>query len=463
MSDARHSDVQQRLLRKVILPGLCVGCGACVVDAPEEFANMVATEVGVAPKFRRAVFLGEDIWAACPGKGVDYPELYKQHYGRLPGDWRIGMVRQLWTGHATHPAVRRAGASGGVTTAVLLHLLETGRIHAAVLAHQGTPSPEKAAHVFARTADEILAAAQSVYIPVSMLDAIRHFVPGERYAMTCVPEQSAALRVLQHQGHERARQIEYVLGPYTGTALEPRAIRSLLRMHGVRDDDPVTALRWRAGEWPGHLEINTASGRVVRSKKVYYNFLIPFYVTQASLQSMDFANEFADLSVGDAWSPRFERLGQGFSVVAARSEAMQTIVEEMQSQGKLTLDVAEVLEASGMHGHMIDFKKRGGYLRNVARRMMGLASPDYGLRPAPLGAARVAVEVVVSVLFAACRTSLARWCMEQVPERFLGPLFNRLRLAWKGASKPAKRRGLASLSMETHTPAWKAETDRRTA
>lgn len=448
--------VQMRLLEQVIRPGLCVGCGACVVDAPPQVSEMVVGSSGPVPTFRDAFPLDEIIWDACPGKGIDYPELYRLHYGRLPDDWRIGLVEHLWIGHAADAAIRRAGASGGVTTAILLYLLETKRIDAAIVARQGIPTAEQASHVIARTPAQIIASAQSVYVPVSMLDAMNHFVPGERYAMTCVPEQSAALRMLQHRGHPRARQVEYVLGPYTGTALDPRAIRALLRMHAVPDEDAVISLQWRAGEWPGHLEVRTASGCVVQSKKVYYNFLIPFYVTQASLQSMDFANEFTDLSVGDAWSPQFEGLGQGFSVVAARSTMMAAIVQEMQDRGLLTLDSVNVLETTAMHGHMIDFKKRGSYLRNLARRALGLASPDYGLRPVPIGAVRIAVEIVVSMLFVICRTPLARWCMEKVPERILGPLFNRLRLAWKSASKPAKRRGLATLGMKTSTPRWKA-------
>jgi hypothetical protein len=44
--------------------------------------------------------------------------------------------------------------------------------------------------------------------------------------------------------------------------------------------------------------------------------------------------------------------------------------------------------------------------------------------------------------------------MEHIPERILGPLFNNLRLAWKNASKPAKRKGLKDLRMEPHTPTW---------
>lgn len=418
---------------------------------------MIREKKGLIPDFAESAELPDLAWSACPGKGVDYPALYRQHFGDLPEDWRVGHVDALWTGHAADPDIRRAGASGGVTTAVLIHLLKTGRIDAAILARQGHPSPEEASWFIAETPDDILACAQSVYIPVAMLDVLPDLEVGKRYAITCVPEQSAALRVLQHAGHGAACSIRYVLGPYTGTALESGAIRSLLRGQGVKNDDEVTSLEWRAGEWPGYLRILTESGREVRSKKVYYNFLIPFHVTQTSLQSMDFANEFTDLSVGDAWSPKFEGMGQGFSVVASRSGEMTSILCEMKEEGILALEEADVLEASAMHGHMIDFKKRGGYLRNRWRRAIGMAAPDYGLHPVGTGLSRKIVEMVISSIFVLCRNPVARWVMERIPERILGPVFNRLRLAWKGASKPAKRKGLKDLRMECRPPEWARE------
>jgi coenzyme F420 hydrogenase subunit beta len=445
-----------RLEKQVIETGICVGCGACVALAKAGTARMIASEGGVIPCFSHDCDLPELAWSACPGKGVDYPRLYQNHFGNLPTDWRVGHIDRLWTGHASDPLTRRMGASGGVTSAVIIHLLESGRIDGAILAKQGVPTPEQASWFIARNREEVLSCAQSVYVPLSMLDAVHAFVPGERYAMTCLPEQSAALRVLQHGGFDRAAQVEYVLGPYTGTALDKRAIRSLLRASKVAEDDLITSLKWRAGEWPGHLEILTASGREIRSKKVYYNFLIPFFVTQTSLQSMDFANEFTDLSVGDAWSPKFESLGQGFSVVASRTAKMTEVIREMLDKSLLTLEPMDVLEASGMHGHMIDFKKRGGYLRNQWRRKLGLAAPDYGLSPVGTGVSRILVEIVISSIFIVCRTSPARWIMEHIPEKILGPLFNQLRLAWKNASKPAKRKGLKDLRMKPHTPDWAA-------
>ena len=440
------ASIREQLETRVVQRGICTGCGACVAVASAP-ARMVDTPFGPVPDFGNAE-VPALAWDACPGKGISYPDLYRKHYGALPASWLLGQVKKVRTGYAADPDIRRRGASGGVISRVLIHLLESGLIDGAIVVQQGIPEPEKARVKIARTRDEILAAAESIYVPVSVLDILRDLKPGERYAMTCVPDQSSALRFLQLAGFEPAKQVHFVLGPYTGTALYPAAIRCFLSAKGVPADDAITSLKWRAGEWPGYLEIKTASGKVLTSKKVYYNFLIPFFVTQNSLQNMDFANEFCDLSVGDAWSPKFESQGGGHSVITTRSDAMEAVIADMVRDGSLTAEEADPLEASAMHGHMLDFKKRGGYIRNRIRKELGLAAPDFGMKPGPLPMSRVAVELVISAIFFLSRTWLARKIVEQIPEEIIGPVFNKLRLGWKAFSKPTKRKGLRDLQME---------------
>jgi len=386
--------------------------------------------------------------------GTNYPALYRAHYGKLPESWLYGVVDGIWTGHSADPAIRLAGASGGVITQVLLQLLKSGKIDGAVLAKQGVPLPMEASPVVAETADEIAACAGSVYIPVPMLDALEKLESGKRYAFVGTPEQTAALRKLQTDGDPKAALVKFVLGPYTGTALKPEALRYYLKSNRVKKDDGVVSVKWRAGVWPGHLEIATRSGRVIKSPKVYYNFLIPFFITRASLLSMDFCNEFADLAVGDAWSPKFEnaagRSGSvgGVSVVVSRTPEMTALVNEMRTAGVLALEDTSVAAAADMHGHMLDFKKRGGWLRCSMRRAFGLAAPDYGYRPKKIAFSRKCVEVVISSVFLVCGTAPARWLVCLVPERILGPVFNRLRLAWKSLSRPTKRKGLRDYEVE---------------
>lgn len=421
-------------------PAFCCACGACVYLSKDPSAQMVPGRDGPRPCADAKDALARSV---CPGLCIDYPRLYDAHYGGPPPSWLTGVVQRVRTGHAADPDIRLAGASGGVLTRVLQYLLETGRIDGAVLAKQGVPSPMEASAVIATTPQEILQCAGSVYIQVPMIPALARFEPGKRYAFVGTPEQTAVLRELQRRGDERARQVAFVLGPYTGTALSPRALEYYLRSNKVAKDDPVTSVQWRAGKWPGYLEIQTKSGVILRSPKVYYNFLIPFFVTDTSLLSRDFCNEFADLAVGDAWSPKFENAGEGgVSVVVTRTPKMEAIVAEMSAKGLLSLENADPAKAGDMHGHMLDFKKRGGYLRGRMRRFFGLPAPDYGYRPARIAFPRRVVELVISSVFFLCRSAPARWIVCHIPERILGPFFNWMRLRWKALSRPTKRKGL---------------------
>ncbi len=439
--------VTEQITCEVVGGGICTGCGACVVLDPTGSAKMEDTPFGPRPTFPSGVELPQLAWTVCPGKGVDYAGLYRAHYGRLPENWLLGCYQRVRTGYSADQGIRRTGASGGVLSQTLIYLLENQKVDGVIVVQQGVPEPLKARAVVARTREEVLEAAGSVYIPVATLDILSRLTLGERYAMVCLPDQAAALRQLQNAGHAAARQILFVVGPYTGTALYPAAIDCYLRSKKVPANDPVVSLKWRAGEWPGYLEIRTAAGRVLQSKKIYYNFLIPFFVTQSSLQGMDFTNEYCDLSVGDAWSPQFEAKGGGHSVITTRSVEMEAIVQEMERAGLLVTESIDPAVSLSMHGHMIDFKKRGSYIQNRLRKWLGLAAPNHKIRPEPLPVSRITVQMVIASLFFFGSTRLARKVLEWMPEEVIGPVFNRLRLLWKGFSKPVKRKGLGNLNM----------------
>ncbi len=443
--------VWERFRREVIDPGNCMHCGACVGLAPE-LLEFTETDRGPLPRPRRALGAADDealrlAWAVCPGRGVPYPELFSFLGYPVDGPARLlGPHLKLWTGHAAEPEVRRRGASGGVISRVLIHLLESGAVQGAVVLRQGARGPEAAAPVIATTREEVLAAAQSVYAVTPVLDLLPAMAvfPG-RLAFVGLPEQVAALRLLQAAGHPAVRKVDFVLGPYVGTNMYRGAVRAFLRAQGIPDEVPITRLEWRAGEWPGHLRVETADGRVLTAQKFYYNYLIPFYASRNCQITPDFANEATDLSVGDAWSPELEAAGGGWSVVVGRSARAVALVEEMAARGLLVLEPLAFERAAAMHGHMIDFKKRGTFVRLDAQRRRGLPVPEYGYRPASVPRDRRLVEGVIRAAFAVGRRRWARRLVEALPLGVVGPAFNALRKGWKQASKPTKRKGLAEV------------------
>jgi coenzyme F420 hydrogenase subunit beta len=446
--------VFERLQTEVICAGLCTHCGTCAGLSSGRL-EMAPTNRGPlpVPAASGPVDLPTLALEACPGKGLNYPDLNTAVFGRLPENWLIGCYRCVFIGYSAEPEIRRRGASGGVITQTLVYLLENGLIDGAVVVQQGRPKPWLAEPIIARSAEEIRAASQSVYVPVPVNTILPQMEKYEgRLAYVGLPDQVAALRRLQQLGQPGALKVDYVLGPYVGTIMYFAAIESYLRANGVRSVAEVTELRYREGEWPGYLHIKTRSGKVLRAEKFYYNYLIPFYITRSTLFSVDFTNELTDISVGDAWHPNYEQQGQGFSVVVARSEKGENLLRDMRQAGVLHLEDISVERALTMHGHMIDFKKRGAFIRMSWREMFGKRVPDYGYRPRRIPLSRKLVEVVITTIFVISRTGLARRIVEFIPIGILGPLFNTLRKSWKEASKPVKRQGLREVEFDTWVP-----------
>ncbi len=432
------------LQREVIDRGICTHCGTCV-GLSEGLLSLKLTSRGPIPISNESVSpeLNPSIYSACPGRGVDFPDLNRFVFGVLPENWLIGVARNFYLSYSMDQAIRYSGASGGVITQTLIYLLENHLVDGAVVLQQGVPKPWLASPIIATSNDEIVAASQSFYSPApvnTILGEMDHF--EGRLAYVGLPDQVASLRMLQKLGHSGANKVDYVIGPYTGTSMYLEAIESFLASNGVKTLEKIEKLRYREGEWPGHLYIKTQDGREIRAEKFYYNYLIPFFITQASLLSVDFTNELTDISVGDAWNPSLEREGKGYSVAIGRSKCGDDLLQRMASQGHIQLDNLTLEDALSMHGHMLDFKKRGSFIRNSWRKFFGLRAPEYGYSPQAIPVSRFFIEAIISVIFLICRTRVARRIIEKLPINFVGPIFEFIRVAWKRISKPTKRKGL---------------------
>ena len=337
-------------------------------------------------------------------------------------------------------------ASGGVITSTLLFLLDKKYIDGAIVVKSGSPKAEDAKAIIAVTKDEISACAQSVYMPVPVNEILSktHEFDG-KLAFVGLPDQVASIRMLQMAKDKSVKNIKYILGPYTGTNMYGGAVRSFLRGRGVDDSDEIISLKWRAGEWPGYLEIILEDGRIFKAEKFYYNYLTPFFITKSSLITCDFTNELTDISVGDAWSPVYENQRKGFSIVLSRSETGDKLLKEMFNDKIISLDPINLNDALSMHGHMLDFKKRGSFIRLTFQRLLGNKVPLFGYRPADLTFLRKLVEIIVYLIFFISSMKISRKVSELIPIKILGPTFNFFRVYWKKMSKPTKRKGLLNL------------------
>ncbi|MEI9959624.1 MAG: coenzyme F420 hydrogenase/dehydrogenase beta subunit N-terminal domain-containing protein [Limisphaerales bacterium] len=143
MPQTNNDEISIQRIQRIIQAGLCTGCGACVGLDSSGKPAMKDSPAGPIPQFEPNTHLPSLAFDCCPGKGLDYPQLYQRFYGAPPKQLADGPTIAVRTGHATDESTRRNGASGGVLTQVLIYLLEQKLIDAAIVVRQGVPTPSK--------------------------------------------------------------------------------------------------------------------------------------------------------------------------------------------------------------------------------------------------------------------------------------------------------------------------------
>ena len=440
----KNQSVYSKLFDKVIRTGLCTHCGTCVglSNGGLEFKD---TYNGPLPMLinNNVLLNNPDIYDACPGKGLNYPILNKSVFGKVPDNWLIGNYQDIFIGYSKNNDIRSNAASAGIITHVLVYLLEQKLVDGVVVVQLGKYKPWEANPIIAITSEDIMKCSQSVYTPVPVNEILKEIEQFDgKLAYVGLPDQVSSIRYLQQVGNSTAKKIKYILGPYVGTIMYIKSIESYMRSNGFKRIDEMSDLKYRTGEWPGYMQITTKSGKVLKAEKFYYNYLIPFYITKSSLLSVDFTNELTDISVGDAWHPKYEEQRQGFSVIIARSNSGRQLLKDMQRENLISLEKTTAKNVMEMHGHMIDFKKRGAFVRFRFRQLLGKNVPDFGYLPQHISFIRILIEVMVSGIFLIGKTYIAKKLVELIPIKILGPMFNAFRKTWKNMSKPVKRKGL---------------------
>ncbi|MFC2114972.1 Coenzyme F420 hydrogenase/dehydrogenase, beta subunit C-terminal domain, partial [Bacteroidota bacterium] len=263
-----------------------------------------------------------------------------------------------------------------------------------------------------------------------------------RLAYVGLPGQVQSIRKLQKAGDPSVANIRYLFGPFYGNTLYFSSVRSFIRSYGEKDFRQIRKLWFRHGEWPGNMRVEMNNGKTFELKKFHANYLIPFHILKNSLFCTDLANEFTDISGGDAWSPSYEERGQGYSVFIIRSRAGQEIIDKMTEDGWLEFTSCTEEDAVSMHSHGYDFKKRGSFIRIRMRKIFFKQVPDYGYKLSGFPASRYLMELLISSLFLILGTWPARRIVELLNPSYIGRIFERTRNTWKKSTRSIKRKNL---------------------
>lgn len=386
-----------RTVHDVAAGKLCTGCGVCAYLAPDEVRMVDVLDHGRRPLPITPVRTGTagpsaagpsvagssgaaEALGCCPGAGL-------RHESSRPAPGEIaelrpawGPVRAVWEGYAADPAIRYAGSSGGVATALAGHCL-TGEGMAGVL-HIGARAdvPYLNETRLSRSPAELLANAGSRYAPASPCDRLDLV---EQADGPCVfvgkPCDVAAVRTARRLRPELDRRLGLTIAIFCAGTPTTRGTLEMLERLGVDDPANLESVHYRGNGWPGEARARLTDDPPERRRELSYaeswGDILQKHRQWRCYLCPDHTGEFADVAVGDPWyRPTGDDPGQ--SLVLARTERGVRLVEAAIAAGVLVLTPVAPTILPASQPNLLG--ARGAVWGRVATlRLAGLMAPRF--------------------------------------------------------------------------------------
>jgi len=345
------------LFKQVISQNLCVRCGMCAGICP---TNAIGFDDNAFPELRSDCIACGFCVRCCPGGEVNFPELSRQTFNSDydPDDLR-GYVENMFVGYSTNQVIRRAGASGGLTTGLLVYLLEKKKIDGAIVVDMDSEKGYETKGILATTTKEIKDAAQSKYCITPSMEVLQTIRKTKgRFAVVALPCQLHGLKKLAQIDPALSNKIIYHFGLICNCTLDKNGHIDAMRACNINLDD-VKRFNFRGNGWPGGFHVQKKDGSEISLHKIniknVMNVMFRIYGSKRCYLCYDALAEYADLSFGDG----------------------KKLLEEAMADGAIHMNILPAERDSQRILQMARGKKNRTIARLYERKNKGYPNPNY--------------------------------------------------------------------------------------
>jgi len=329
-----------------------MGCGICQGVAG---VDRLRVEWDARGAYRPRVLADLDprtqaaIRAVCPGLRMQLPAAVSRRPGGT-NDLIFGRIERMVEAYAADAEIRFASSSGGVLTALTVHLLETGRARAVLNVAASPSRPARSISHVARDRGGALAAAGSRYGPAAPLLRLHELLEaGEPFAVVGKPCDIAAVRNLARLDPRVERLVVVFLTVMCGGQAEMSFVWELFDKQGVTEDE-VTSFRCRGNGCPGPTAFETRDGRrfAFTYDEVWGDSIHEWGLPFRCKICWDSQGEQADLMSFDSVAPEhIEGESEGFNTILVRTSRGASLLREAEDAGAVV--VTRDVELGALH------------------------------------------------------------------------------------------------------------------
>lgn len=309
---------------EVVKYGLCLGCGMCEVVCPEQ---AIRIEYEYLKGHHIPIIDGDKCTIcglclkACSGYKVDHKEQNITKFGKIPENPFIGNYEQLLVGHSLDSKFRKNGASGGVVAQLLMNMLDSGEIDAALVVTPNKDDFHSPNIIFAKSKTELLESQGSCYLNVPVGTKLKELLNQDlSIALVGLPCLLNSLQKSYKQMPKLKSKIKYTIGLFCNGVYSGNSITDFCDRKGI-DLSNIQKVEFRRGDWPGAMKFTFKDGQEEFHKRDKYfqtSYLNRCYYCY------DLLADLADVSVGDNWLPQNKNASN--AIVIRNSEIKKFLV-----------------------------------------------------------------------------------------------------------------------------------------
>ncbi|MHC4130733.1 MAG: Coenzyme F420 hydrogenase/dehydrogenase, beta subunit C-terminal domain [Planctomycetota bacterium] len=314
-------------------------------------------------------------------------------------EYYTGPLKAVYYGHASSPKHYNNAASGGIVSACMIELLNSGKVDGCLL-YKLTMQADRLSvvPVIATTEDEVLSCQGSIYIyfsPLSpeVMSLVRNF-PG-KLAVVGLPCAISALRKkCAKEGSVLLHKIEYMIGLFCGHTSQKKLLDSVLQKKDIKECD-IAAFSFRQGKWRGRTFVQLKDSSELSFPSWHYNLYQNLYVYSkpGCLRCSDHFAENADISTGDIWIKKFKSKEIKHSIFVARTQKGLDLIRSTQNTNRIN--------AAQANGELLFRANKRAVIFHKATRAKEIAGKFWGIKIKKANNARPARfnEILAALIF----------------------------------------------------------------
>lgn len=385
---------------RVAREGRCCGCGVCASVCPIEKCISINFNIykQYVPIVNHNICINCGLCLqVCPDNQrstLRAQKTFRESHPNLNYNKLIGSFTACYVGHTTCELDRLSSASGGVLTALLQEILNSGEADAVALAVR---SNYKLTGKFfeaklVTSAEEVGANRGSKYYPIEYSKLLQTMkLNSLRYVVVALPCVTTAIRKAQYSNSRLSQNIRFILTPVCGHNVSAFYTEYLLRTNGI-DLSSVIRLCYRdkeetrtANNYKLAIEYRDRCGETKIKRLSFLNSNVGktwnscLFSLDKCMYCTDFAGELSDASFADAWLPQYTSDPRGASLIIIRNSCVERLIKNLTKCNKLKL--TPISEDLVINANMSSFYQKKELIKGRIRlqKSWNKDFPDYGV------------------------------------------------------------------------------------